>query len=83
MADSWTNYLYKNHGAVAVSPLMSEPSLNPLDVLVKSTSRSVLQHVGSMVDLGTPESAETAELLRKKLQNFKSNTGKEACDVVQ
>jgi len=83
MADSWTNYLYKNHGTVAVILLMSEPSLNPLDVLVKSTSRSVLQHVGSMVDLGTPESAETAALLRKKLQNFKSKTGKEACDVVQ
>ncbi len=83
MADSWANDLYYNHGAVAVSLLMSESSLKLLDVLVKSTSRSVLQNVGSMVDLGTPESAEIAALLRKKLENFESKTGKEACDVVQ
>ncbi|CAM6024044.1 unnamed protein product [Sphagnum balticum] len=74
MADSWANYLYKTHGAVPVSLLMSEHSLNLLNVLVKSRSKGWLQNIGSMVGLGTPESAETAALLRKKLQNFESKT---------
>ncbi|CAK9252072.1 unnamed protein product [Sphagnum jensenii] len=77
MADSWVNYLYKSHDAVAVSLLMSETSLNLLDVLVKSTTRGKLQVAGSMVGLGTPESADTVALLQKKLQDFKSGARSE------
>ncbi|CAM6035618.1 unnamed protein product [Sphagnum compactum] len=73
MVNQWSNYLYQEHSAVAVSPLKT---LNLLDVLIKTDRQGfttpVLEKVGSMVTLGRQgqEFTETQERLRDGLESF-------------
>jgi hypothetical protein len=79
MAASWQKYLYEEHAAFAVGPLESERSVRLLDVLVKTSRRGlnpILYNIGSMLELGSKESQETADRLRERLKRFESNTGK-------
>jgi hypothetical protein len=86
MADSWEKYLYEEHCAFAVNPLRSD-SVRLLDVLVKTGRRGsspILHNIGSMLQLGSKESQETADRLREGLKRFESNTGKDSCsDLVR
>jgi hypothetical protein len=87
MADSWQKYLHEEHCAFAVDPLKSEGSVRLLDVLVKTSRRGsspILHNIGSMFELGSKESQETADRLREGLKRFESNTGKDSCsDLVR
>jgi hypothetical protein len=87
MADLWQKYLYEKHAAFAVDPLMPEGSVQLLDVLVKTSRRGsspILHKIGSMFELGSKESQETADRLREGLKRFQSNTGKDSCsDLVR
>jgi hypothetical protein len=77
MADSWQKYLHEEHCAFAVDPLKSEGSVRLLDVLVKTSRRGsspILHNIGSMFELGSKESQETADRLREGLKRFESNT---------
>ncbi|CAM6059368.1 unnamed protein product [Sphagnum tenellum] len=82
MADSWQNFLYEKHSAVALSLLKSRNSVKLLDVFIKKGregSKPVIQNVGSMVTLGSSESEETVNRLREGLASFESS-GRGAAD---
>jgi hypothetical protein len=87
MADSWQKYLYEKRAAFAVDPLKSESRVQLLDVLVKTSrkgSSPILYKIGSMFNLGSQESQETADRLREGLKRFESNTVKDPCsDLVR
>jgi len=78
MAGSWQKYLYEEHAAFPVDPLKSKRSVRLLDLLVKTKTGSmgsspILYNTGSMFELGSKESQETADRLRKGLKRFESN----------
>jgi hypothetical protein len=76
MVDSWQKYLYEKHAAFAVDPLKPEDSVRLLDVLVKTSrkgSSPILYNIGPMFNLGSTESQETSDRLRKVLKCFESN----------
>jgi len=83
MAGSWQKYLYEEHAAFPVDPLKSKRSVRLLDLLVKTKTGSmgsspILYNTGSMFELGSKESQETADRLRKGLKRFESNPGKDS-----
>ncbi|CAM6072136.1 unnamed protein product [Sphagnum tenellum] len=73
---SWQKYLKEKHDAFAVNPMKSESGFQLLDVLVKMArkgSNPILYNVGSMVNLGSQETARLSLSLPKGLKKFSTN----------